>query len=83
MGKLFEGFNILCINFDHVLNKMGDILQWRILIKKIWYSLQILTYSIHFCSVILVLLIDFNLESTLYELRKDVESPNIASIIEL
>ena len=38
MGKLFEGFNILCINFDHVLNKMGDILQWRILIKEIWYA---------------------------------------------
>ena len=30
MGKLLEGFKILCSDFDHVLEKRGDIIQGRI-----------------------------------------------------
>ena len=41
MGKLFQGFKILCTNFDHIVEKKGetiqggDILQGRILINEI------------------------------------------------
>jgi hypothetical protein len=31
MGKLLEGFKILCTDFDHILEKMGEIIQGGIL----------------------------------------------------
>ena len=34
MGKLFEGFNILCTEFDHILGKKGEIIQGGILFKE-------------------------------------------------
>ena len=42
MGKLLEGFKILCSDFDHFLKEegkylKGDIIQGRILIKEIRY----------------------------------------------
>ena len=38
MGKLLEGFKILCSDFDHTyFGKKGDIVQGRILIKEIRY----------------------------------------------
>ena len=38
MGKLLEGFKILCSDFDHTyFGKKGDIIQERILIKEIRY----------------------------------------------
>ena len=27
MGKLFEGFKILCTDFDHILEKRGETIQ--------------------------------------------------------
>jgi hypothetical protein len=47
MGKLLEGFKILCANFDHTSEKnggnytRGDIIQGRILNKEIQDSLTI------------------------------------------
>ena len=48
MGKLFEGFKILCTDFDHILEKRGETIQeWllciqgRILIKEIRYALKL------------------------------------------
>ena len=42
MGKLFEGFKILCANIDHFLKKrgklFGGIIKGRILIKEIGMS---------------------------------------------
>ena len=40
MGKLLEGFKILCTDFDHFLKKegkysVGDVVQGSILIKEI------------------------------------------------
>jgi hypothetical protein len=34
MGKLFEGFKILCSDFDHILEKRGKTIQGEILFKK-------------------------------------------------
>ena len=60
MAKLFEGFKILCSDFDHILEKKcgtysrGDIFQGRILIKEIRYVFLfgdsivfVFTYNIH------------------------------------
>ena len=47
MGKIFEGFKVLCIDFDQILEKKGgnysrgDIIQGRILIKEIRYVNEI------------------------------------------
>ena len=35
MGRLFEGFEILCTDYDHMLEKRGDIIQGRTLSKEI------------------------------------------------
>ena len=35
MGKLFEGFKILCTDFDPIFKKRGDIIQGKILIIEI------------------------------------------------
>ena len=47
MGKLFEGFKILCTDFDFISEKggnysRGDIIQGRILIKVIQYAIFML-----------------------------------------
>ena len=33
MGRLFEGFEILCTDYDHMLEKRGDIIQGSTLYK--------------------------------------------------
>jgi hypothetical protein len=33
MGKLFEGFKIVCTNFDHILEKRGGNIQGGIFFK--------------------------------------------------
>ena len=33
MGRLFEGFEILCTDYDHMMEKSGDIIQGRTLYK--------------------------------------------------
>ena len=33
MGKLFEGFEILCTDYDHLLEERRDIIQERTLYK--------------------------------------------------
>ena len=33
MGKLFEGWKILCTDFEHILEKSGDTIQGEILFK--------------------------------------------------
>ena len=37
MERLFEGFEILCTDYDHMLEKSGDIIQGRKLFKEIRY----------------------------------------------
>ena len=37
MGTLFEGFEILCTDYDYILGKRGDSIQGRTLFKEIWY----------------------------------------------
>jgi hypothetical protein len=38
MGRLFEGFEILCTGYDHMLEKIGDIIQGKTLYKGGHYS---------------------------------------------
>ena len=38
MGRLFEGFEILCTGYDHMLEKSGDIIQGKTLYKGGHYS---------------------------------------------
>ena len=33
MGRLFEGFQILCTDYDYILGKRGDSIQGRTLYK--------------------------------------------------
>ena len=33
MGKLFEGFKMLCTDFDHILEKRGETIQGEIFFK--------------------------------------------------
>ena len=35
MGTLFEGFQILCTDYDHIFGKRGDFIQGRTLFKEI------------------------------------------------
>ena len=35
MGKLFDGFKILCTDFDPIFKKKGETIQGGILIKEI------------------------------------------------
>ena len=37
MGRLFEGFEILCTDYDHMLEKSENIIQGRTLFKEIRY----------------------------------------------
>ena len=37
MGTLFEGFQILCTDYDYILEKRGDSIQGRTLFKEIRY----------------------------------------------
>jgi hypothetical protein len=37
MGRLFEGFEILCTDYEHILEKRGDIIQGKTLFKEIRY----------------------------------------------
>ena len=48
MGRLFEGFEILCTDYDHMLEKSGDIIQGRTLYKGGHYSRK---HGIYFFSV--------------------------------
>ena len=38
MGRLFEGFEILCTDYDHMLEERADIIQGRTLYKGGHYS---------------------------------------------
>ena len=38
MGTLFEGFQILCADYDYILGKRGDSIQGRTLYKGGHYS---------------------------------------------
>ena len=38
MGTLFEGFQMLCTDYDYILRKMGDSIQGRTLYKGGHYS---------------------------------------------
>ena len=38
MGTLFEGFQILCTDYDYILGKRGDIIQRRTFYKGGHYS---------------------------------------------
>ena len=38
MGTLFEGFQFLCTDYDHILGKRGDSIQGRTLYKGGHYS---------------------------------------------
>ena len=40
MWKLFQGFKILCNDFDHILEKKGKTIQGWMLFKEIWYALN-------------------------------------------
>ena len=47
MWKLFEGFKILCTDFDHILEKRGETIQGRILIiiREIRYPIDHFIHS--------------------------------------
>ena len=37
MGRLLEGFQILCTDYDYILERRGDSIQGRTLFKEIQY----------------------------------------------
>ena len=47
MGRLFEGFEILCTGYDHMLEKSGDIIQGKTLYKGGHYSRKYGMYYVH------------------------------------
>ena len=53
MERLFEGFEILCTDYDHMLEKSGDIIQVRTFYKGGHYSRK---YGIYIGSILPVAL---------------------------
>ena len=52
MGKLFEGFKMLCSDFNHILKKRGETIQGGILIKEIRYVLQFEKVASYFMDLV-------------------------------
>ena len=63
MGTLFEEFQILCIDYDYILWKSGDIIQGRTLFKEIRYICIFIFFIKNISTVNAFIIYDIFLES--------------------